>query len=261
MDLCLTGVLSELKNKKFYNIEVIDKVTSTNDILKEKAKKGASEGVTLIALSQSAGRGRLGRKFYSEDESGLYFSIILRPDLNPEDAVLITTAASVAVARAIEDISDKKADIKWVNDVYLNGKKVCGILVESGLSAKDKKLDYAVLGIGINVFEPKCGFNDEIKDIAGAVFDSFDFGIRNRLCAKILDNFCEIYKNLSKKEFVSEYICRSCVVGKDIKIIESGTEKDAFCTGIDENCKLEVKYQDGTKRVLSFGEISIKIGH
>lgn len=259
MNICLNDILSELKNKDFYNICVKEKTTSTNALLKEKAKQGAKEGEVLIALSQSDGRGRLGRNFYSQEGIGLYFSIILRPNLKPGEAVLITTVAAVSVCRAIEEMSDNKALVKWVNDVYVNGKKVCGILTEAGFNDSAANLDYVVLGIGVNVFEPKDGFPEDIKNIAGAIFNKAENGIRAKLCAKILDNFYEFYKNLSGKNFVDEYISRSCVIGREIKVISNGTAVDAVCTGIDQNCRLEVKYKEGTKELLSSGEISIKI--
>jgi len=259
MNFSIEGVLGKLKNKNFYNIEVVDKVSSTNDVLKQKALLGCKEGETLIALSQTKGKGRLGRVFYSPQRTGLYMSIILRPDLMAQDAVLITTAAAVAIAKATEEISGRKAQIKWVNDIYIEGKKVCGILVEAGINQKEQKLDYAVLGIGINVYAPCGGFPEEIKDIADAVFPLPENDIRNVLCARVLDNFYEFYKNLSDKSFVEEYISRSCVVGKNIKVILNCGEKDAVCTGIDERCRLRVQYNDGSEELLSSGEISIKV--
>ena len=174
-------------------------------------------------------------------------------------AVLITTAAAVAISKAIDEVSGKSSGIKWVNDIYINGKKVCGILAEAGFNQIESKLDYVVLGIGINVYTPEGGFPEDIKDIADAVFPEKQEEMRSLLCAKILDNFYEIYINLYQKEYVEEYISRSVVIGKEIKVISNGTETDAICTGIDKECHLLVKYKDGTEDSLSTGEISIKI--
>lgn len=259
MNLSVENILCELKNKVFFNVNVVNEISSTNDALKTRAQQGAGEGEVLVALSQSGGRGRLGRKFFSPDSTGLYMSVILRPDLKPEDAVLITTAAAAATAKAVEEISGKKAEIKWVNDIYINGKKVCGILTEAGFNQTNQKLSYVILGIGVNVFAPKGGFPEDIKNIAASVLDIPENGVRAKLCAKILDNFYEFYNNLSSKEFVEEYISRSCVIGKNIKVISNGTEADALCTGIDQNCRLKVKYPDGKVEYLSTGEISIRL--
>ena len=158
--------LEALTNK--YGLDIIEKdsVTSTNTELIEMAKNGAKEGTVLIASEQTAGKGRTGKSFYSPEGSGVYLSILLRPDFKPEDALFLTTIAAVATAKAIESVSDKEAKIKWVNDVYLDNKKVCGILTESALSSDMEKLDYAVVGIGINLCPPEGGFPDDIKNIA-----------------------------------------------------------------------------------------------
>ena len=149
--------IKELINSDFYDIEHIKSVTSTNDIVKELAKDGNDEGYVLIADSQTQGKGRLSRSFYSPDNSGIYMSILLRPKLQAKDFPLITTCCAVAVAKAIEKVCKIDAKIKWVNDIYISGKKVCGILVESGISNDSS---FAVVGIGVNVSVPKDNFPD-----------------------------------------------------------------------------------------------------
>ena len=179
--------LTTLKGK--LDIEVKKTVTSTNALLKEKAALGAPEGTVLIALSQTAGRGRFTRSFFSPEDSGIYMSILIRPRISAENAALITTAAAVAVAEAAENLSGRKAGIKWVNDVLIDGKKICGILTEASLNIESGALDYAVLGIGLNAYEPKCGFPQEIKNIAGAIFRKKKDGLRSKLAAAVLENF------------------------------------------------------------------------
>ena len=261
LNLSKENILSNLKNKDFYSVDVVDVISSTNDEMKSRAQEGAKEGSVLVALSQTGGRGRLGRSFFSPQNTGLYMSIILKPDLKPEDALLITTAAAVATSKAIDEVSGKKSGIKWVNDIYIDNKKVCGILTEAGFNQSYDKLDYAVLGIGINVYAPQEGFPDDIKNIADAVFPEIQENKRSILCAKILDNFYELYQNLSSKNYVEEYIKRSCVIDKNIKVISNGTETDAKCIGIDKECHLLVEYKNGEKDALSTGEISIKLGN
>jgi BirA family biotin operon repressor/biotin-[acetyl-CoA-carboxylase] ligase len=135
---------------------------------------------------QSAGRGRLGRSFYSPGDTGLYMSILLRPALQPENAVLITCAAAVAVSNAIREVCGEEVQIKWVNDLFLHQKKVCGILTEASFSAQTNGLDYAVCGIGVNVYPPENGFPEELASIAGAVCSAPEEGLRDRLAAAIL---------------------------------------------------------------------------
>jgi BirA family biotin operon repressor/biotin-[acetyl-CoA-carboxylase] ligase len=153
-------------------LEVHKEVTSTNSILKEYAEKGEQEGKVIVAEKQSSGRGRMNRSFYSPEGTGIYLSILLKPNLTFQESLLITTTAAVAVAEAIEKVSGCEAKIKWVNDIYCKGKKVCGILTEASLDMESGALKYAVLGIGINVLKPAGDFPEELKDIAAAVFDA-----------------------------------------------------------------------------------------
>ena len=143
------SIKQHLKNPHL-DISVFSSVTSTNTILKEMAEQGAKEGTVIIAEEQTAGRGRTGKQFYSPKGTGIYISILLRPDIPAEESLFLTTSAAVATARAIEDVSDKRALIKWVNDIYLEDKKTCGILTEGAFNVETGKLDYAIVGIGIN---------------------------------------------------------------------------------------------------------------
>ena len=140
-------------------MEILPAVGSTNDYLREKALKGQKEGFTVLAGEQTGGRGRTGRSFYSPADTGIYMSLLLRPEnCSPAVAVKFTTMAAVAACRAIEKVSQKKAQIKWVNDVYIEDKKVCGILTEGAVSLEKGSLEYVILGVGINVYPPRGGF-------------------------------------------------------------------------------------------------------
>lgn len=249
--------LTFLKGK--LNIEVKKTVTSTNALLKEKAAAGADEGTVLIALSQTAGRGRFTRKFFSPSDSGIYMSILLRPRIPAESATLITTAAAIAVAEAAEKLSGRKTGIKWVNDVLIEGKKICGILTEASLNIESGELDYAVLGIGLNVYEPENGFPDEIKNIAGAIFKERGSGNKSRLAAAVLESFFKYYESLSERGFLNAYKERCIVLGKQINVLSQDGSRPATALDIDENCRLRVKYSDGSLGLLSSGEVSIKI--
>ena len=249
--------LTTLKGK--LDIEVKETVTSTNALLKEKAALGAPEGTVLIALSQTAGRGRFTRKFFSPADSGIYMSILLRPRIPAESATLITTAAAVAVAEAAEKISGRKTGIKWVNDVLIDGKKICGILTEASLNIESGELDYAIPGIGLNIYEPENGFPDEIKNIAGAILEERGSGIKSRLEAAVLESFFKYYKDISERTYLNSYRERCIVLGKQINVLSSDGTRPATALDIDENCRLRVKYSDGKEEILSSGEVSIKI--
>ncbi len=241
------------------NIEVKKAVTSTNALLKEKAAAGAPEGTVLIALSQTAGRGRFTRKFFPPSDTGIYMSILLRPRISAENAALITTAAAVAVAEAAEKLSGGKTAIKWVNDVLIDGKKICGILTEASLNIESGELDYAVLGIGLNVYEPENGFPDEIKNIAGAILKERGSGNKSRLAAAVLESFFKYYKDISERRYLKAYRERCIVLGKQISVMSQDGSRSAYALDIDENCRLRVKYPDNKEELLSSGEVSIKL--
>lgn len=249
--------LTSLKGK--LNIEVKKTVTSTNALLKEKAAEGAPEGTVLIALEQTAGRGRFTRKFFSPADSGIYMSILLRPHIPAESATLITTAAAIAVAEAAEKLSGRKTGIKWVNDVLIEGRKICGILTEASLNIESGELDYAIPGIGLNVYEPENGFPDEIKNIAGAIFKEPACGNKSRLAAAVLESFFKYYNTITEPSFIGAYRERCVVLGKQINVLSQGGSRPATALDIDENCRLRVRYSDGTNAILSSGEVSIKI--
>lgn len=254
------SIKQHLKNPHL-DISVFSSVTSTNTILKEMAEQGAKEGTVIIAEEQTAGRGRTGKQFYSPKGTGIYISILLRPDIPAEESLFLTTSAAVATARAIEDVSDKRALIKWVNDIYLEDKKTCGILTEGAFNVETGKLDYAIVGIGINVCIPDGGFPDNIKDIATAIFDKQTDSINKRsiLIANLLDYFMEYYKDFKSKSYVKEYIERSMIIGKTITVIEGSKTSIAKAIDIDKNCRLKVQFEDGTTKWLSSGEVSTKI--
>ncbi|MBQ9931769.1 MAG: biotin--[Firmicutes bacterium] len=242
-----------------FQIRVLKSCTSTMTLLREEAVWGAQEGFVIAAESQTAGRGRLGRSFYSPEGTGIYMAILLRPQLPADQAVLITTAAAAAVAEALEALSGKNAGIKWVNDIFMDGKKVCGILTEASFDMEGGGLEYAILGIGVNAVTPKEGFPEELQGIAGAVFEESQADLRNRMAAEILNRFMPYYENLLDKAFLDSYRSRSIAVGQEVLILRRGEEIPAFAAGIDEHCRLMVRYPDGREESLSTGEISLRL--
>lgn len=241
------------------NIEVYKTVTSTNDLAKQYALNLKPEGTVIVAREQTAGRGRKGRSFYSPMSTGVYISVLLRPELTAEKTLYITTAAAVAVAKAIEKISGKEAKIKWVNDIFVDGKKVCGILTEGAIDFETGKMQYAVLGIGVNIKKPENDFPSEIQNIAGSVFDTTDKEVSSIIVAEILNNFMNYYKNLANKPFYEEYKKRMFLIGKQLTVYSGKDSYPAVAIDLDEELSLIVKDENGNIKKLNTGEVSIKI--
>lgn len=254
-------IRENLDNKDFFKITVLDTTESTNTEAKKLANTPDSEGTLIIADTQTSGRGRMGRTFVSPPNCGIYMSLVLKPKFSAEKALLITTAAATAVSKAIEKLTNKTTEIKWVNDVYIGSKKVCGILTESVSEQNNTSLKFAVLGIGINVSEPPKGFPKELENIAGAIFKHGEApeGFRNKLIAEALNEFMKEYILLPKENHLNYYRERSMLTGKRVNILKCGEIcGEATVLGIDENCGLSVRYDDGKVETLNSGEVSVK---
>lgn len=248
-------------DKNLFNFIIEKELPSTNTKLKELAEKGAPEYTVLISDFQTNGKGRLGRSFFSPEGTGIYMSILLRPDKTPEASLLLTTCAAVCCAKAIEKHSGKKVEIKWVNDIYTDNRKVCGILTESSVDCVSGKLRYAIVGIGINVFSPSEGFPEDISTKAGYLFDaeSGKENMRSDIIASTLNNFIEFYPKLDKKDFLQEYRNRSLLKNRKIEVLHQDFSEKATAVGIDDEFRLIVKYPDGRKASLSSGDVSLLI--
>ena len=242
------------------NINMLAEVSSTNALLKEQAMHGAAEGEVIIAESQTAGRGRRGRSFFSPDGSGLYLSLLLRPKLSAEEVAMLTTAAASAAALAIEEVSHKTADIKWVNDIWLAGRKVCGILCEAGYTP-DGNIDHVIVGMGVNVVAPPEGFPAELADIAGAVFsaEAAPADAKFAIAKAFLRHFTRFYANIGAREYFTEYKKRSFLLGQDINVLRGGDAVPAVAVDINDECHLLVRYPDGSEEYLSSGEVSVRL--
>lgn len=247
------------KAKRFIKAEIIDKTTSTNDIIKEYAANGEKEGFLLVSGEQTNGKGRMGRSFFSPGDTGVYMSLLLRPKIKPADAVLITTAAAVSVCETLEQLGVNNPQIKWVNDIFVNNKKVCGILTEACFNTKENILDYAVLGVGVNIYEPQNGFPEELNTIAGAVFAEKIKDLRNRFIAYFINSFVMYYETLESKKHCELYAQRNFVIGKEINVVSGDNVRAARAISIDENCGLVVRFDTGETTVINSGEISIRV--
>lgn len=248
-----------LRTREALDLRVLDEVEgSTNDLVRREAAAGAREGLTVIADTQTGGKGRQGRAFLSPPGTGLYMSLLLRPKLPAEEAASVTTAAAVAVCRAMEDLGGGPAEIKWVNDVWVRGKKVCGILTEAAMDMESGGLDYAVLGIGVNLFPPPGGFPGDLADIAGAVFPgSPENDERSRLAAAILDRFMPLYRALPARDWLPEYRARSLLTGREVRFLRNGAECRGLVLGVDGSARLLLRLPDGEETALSSGEVQL----
>ena len=236
-------------------LDVQHEVTSTNTILKELAEQDMPEGFVLIAQSQTAGRGRLGRSFHSPVGTGLYFSVLLRPTCSAERSLFITTSAAVAVCRAIENLTDKKPLIKWVNDIYLDEKKICGILTEAITDPQDSKIRDIWIGIGINV--TPMTFPEELKSIAASL-DVSELD-RNELIANIINQLLYILRDSDRYAHMPYYRAHSMVIGKAVNTICADQINPGVVLDIDREGGLVVERPNGTIETLHSGEISLRL--
>lgn len=237
-----------------YKIHTVETVKSTNSTVKALAKDGAPEGYVLIASSQTNGRGRLNRVFFSPKGTGLYISILLRPDCRLAPYAL-TCMSAVALSETVRSF-DIECGIKWINDLYVQGKKAAGILVESALD-QDGSFLYAVVGIGVNLFPPEGGFPATIADKAAALFDvPYDEELRKRFLKRLLIRFKRYYEQLPDITFYDAYKERMIGVGDKVLVAEPDGMRYGVSTGIDPEFRLIVRYEDGKEAVIDRGDVT-----
>ena len=254
------GVRRHLKNRSL-RVSVYPVISSTNTVLKQMAAEDAPEGQVLIAGEQTAGRGRLGRSFYSPAGTGQYMSLLLRPSLAPADATRLTACAAVAVCEALESLGEVRLGIKWVNDICLKGRKICGILTEAGLDFESGKMSYVIIGIGVNTRLPKGDFPEEIRQVAGSAFgDAPVPDLRNRLAAGVLDRLAAYAADPFDPAVFRAYKARSLALGQPILILSPGQDPiEAEALDLAEDFSLRVRLGSGEERQLRSGEISIRL--
>ena len=245
--------------KREHSLFIYKKETSSNTVAKALCQNGEVEGGIVIVESQTEGRGRMGRSFISNSENGLYMSIILRPKIRADKCVSITVAGAVAVAKAIEELSPVRCGIKWVNDIYIGDKKCCGILTEASMSFETGGLEYAVIGIGVNLCKPKGGFDKEIEEIACGVYENeCPKGFKARLCAAIVNNFFDLYENLESKDFIEVYKEKSIIIGSFVDVYVGDTVVSGIATDIDEDANLIVVDKAGKRHTFNSGEARVR---
>ena len=244
-------------------IQTMETTTSTNDLAKLYANQNSTTPAIFISEEQTAGRGRLGRKFVSPSKTGLYISLCLFPTIALEDLSLITCATAVACVETIEQLTGKSLNIKWVNDLFYQNKKVGGILTEVISDFESQQVQALIVGIGINLIDSPQSFPEELHSIVGSIFSSKEeyndssFN-RNHFIAQFLEKWTFYYQNLSKREFISTYKEHSNVIGKFVNVFEGSQTYSAYAKDIDENGHLVVEKEDNSLYTLSYGEVSIR---
>ena len=285
---------------------VRDSVTSTNLLVKELGAQGAPEGTLMVASEQTQGRGRLGRRFESPKGTGLYATLLLRPELPLAQSLQITILTAVAVTEGIEAAAGLVAgtaaaaegdtetaaavlrpEIKWVNDIYLGDRKICGILAESTLVPCTDRIAYTALGFGINLEEPQGGFTGTAAGIAGALYPYGEMpeGFRERVLAEVINRILRYYDELvsaadntnsdvaasgadtapavRELSYMARYRTSDYLFGKDVWLLDDITKPDnarpAHAVAIDAEGRLIVTLPDGTTEAVVSGDVTVRI--
>lgn len=234
-------------------------VTSTNDIAKELAAKGVEEGVLVISETQTLGRGRLGREWASP-EGGVWFSIILRPKVDPRDSSKLTFVAAVAVAKAIREMFDLEAEIKWPNDILIGGKKVCGILTETRI--KGEMVDFVVVGVGINANVSLDSFPESLRNTLTSLKEEMKEEIeREKFLCALLEELEQYYLMFLQREFdliLEEWRSLAGFLGQYVEVVSFDERINGLAVDVDRDGALMIKLRNGTVKKVMEGDVSIR---
>lgn len=254
-------VLGRLPESRRDTVRVFDSIDSTNTYLKREAMSGAPGGLCAVANEQTAGRGRVGRKFLSAPDCGVYLSLLLRPSCAPSDCSTLTSHAAVAVCRAISRVCHVQPGIKWTNDILLRDKKICGILTELSLEGESGAVDSVVIGIGINANNRPEDFPPELRAVAGSIFDATGERVcRSELAAALiteLDAMTQAWTS-DPRAYLEEYRALCLTTGKDVRVLRGDSERAGFAEAITDDFALLVRYSDGSRETLTGGEVSVR---
>ncbi len=235
-------------------IYAFDCIDSTNNYAKKIALDSACDGCLIVANQQSAGRGRQGHDFYSPANTGLYMTILLKPDGSLSEFLPITLAAGLASCQAIQDLCQVDCQIKWVNDLFIGKKKIGGILTEATSDFETQRIDSILVGIGINCKPSE--FPMELQSIAGSL--NQDTLNRNQLAARIYQYFMYWKDHLQDPQLIQEYKKRSLLIGKQVIYMENHQKKEGLAYDFNSQGNLIIKKKDGQFTLVQSGEVSIK---
>lgn len=253
-------------------VKVFDSLDSTMLEAKRLTADQKLSKFLIVTDQQTAGRGRMGRPFVSPKGTGVYFSLIYSPENGVKNPAIFTAAAAVSVARAVSSLYGEECSIKWVNDVFLNKKKICGILTEGIANFETGRIETAIVGIGINV--RNCNFSGELAEVAGSIEEltankNHQEVSRNSLVATVISDLVKIYDAYEKgqneeevQNMLKEYKDRSLLIGTEVMVHPTaGIEGDAYkakVLDISDEAELVVELEDGTVKKLFSGEVSLK---
>lgn len=237
-------------------VQVFREISSTSLIMKQMALESKlPQGSIVVANEQMKGKGRKGRDFYSPKNSGLYLSVLLYPDKTVQESLELTAKAAVAVCRAVEKCCKISLKIKWVNDLYLKEKKVCGILTEAVTDLETGDIEFVVIGIGLNLKSPKEGFPGELQQKAGAILSAGETVDRNWLAATIVN---ELLKETDKKGIPQEYIRNNLVPGRTICLVQGTDRRIVKAEEILPDGRLLIQTEQGREEILSGADVSLE---
>nr|WP_325298969.1 biotin--[acetyl-CoA-carboxylase] ligase [uncultured Dysosmobacter sp.] len=243
-------------------LQCFDEIDSTNNYAKRIALSGAPDGTVIVADCQTAGRGRMDRSFQSPKGKGIYLTALLRPELPPERLLPVTALAGVAVCAAVERVCGVRPGLKWPNDPVLGSRKLCGILTELSVEAETGRVQYLVLGIGVNVLQTAEDFTPEVAEMATSLAMALGRPVsRPALAAALIEELDRLYTALRAGD-LSEYLAayrRDCVnLGKAVQLISPAGRETVTAVGIDGDFGLVVRGADGEERAVRSGEVSVR---
>ncbi len=242
------------------DLRCLEEVDSTNSYLKREALAGAPHGTVVVANCQTAGRGRMTRSFQSPPGKGVYLSILLRPQLPPEELLGVTGMTAVAVCAAVEKTAGVRPQIKWTNDLVLNGRKICGILTEMALEGESGLTQSLVIGAGVNVGHTDADFGPEVAKMATSLAQEGYAVSRSALAAAMIEEFNRLGEALGGDigPWVDAYR-RDCVtLGKPVRLLWTGGQTQADALDIDSQFGLIVRFPDGGEQIVRTGEVSVR---
>ena len=243
-------------------LRCFDEIDSTNTYAKQIALEGAVDGTVVVANCQTSGRGRMDRSFQSPRDKGIYLTVLLRPDLPTERLMPVTALAGVAVCRAVEQACGVRPGLKWPNDPVLGGRKLCGILTELSVEAETGRLQYLVLGIGINVLHTAEDFSPDVAAMATSLAMELGRPVsRPALAAALIGELDKLYTSLRAgdlSDYLAEYR-RDCVnLGKTVQLLSPAGRETVTAVDVDPEFGLVVRRPDGTEKTVRSGEVSVR---
>ena len=253
-------ISAHLPAQRMLSVRCEDTVDSTNNLLRELAFKGAPDGQVVVANEQTQGRGRRGRTFVSPKDKGIYLSMLFRPNTLPSDTAEITAWTAVAVRNAVKRICGIYPSIKWVNDLLINGRKICGILTEVSIESESGLVQHIIIGVGVNVNESPRDFPEELQKVASSLFIETGKNFsRAALAAAIIEEMDNMRASWphDKEQYLKAYTENNFTIGKKVSVLYGASEKYGFAEKINDDFSLAVRFVDGTAANVSSGEVKL----